>query len=208
MIEQFEGEAEVDTSLLKLQMAKLEISDYIDKMPDWVKDMVTGEGFNDICSQLFQKIDEDGNGVLTPEELFPVISEMCSTSERFITLDHCLEFANMFDKNQDGVISKSEFSDFVKFALVYEELLNHPELIAHALEDQAGADERIMDGLQKLKGNKTKVNQPMDKLPPWLNEMFTSEDFLTQCNVMFDRCDSSKNGVLAPSDLKPVVMEP
>ena len=42
---------------------RLEISEYIDKMPEWVKDLVTGEGFNEICSQLFQKIDEDGNGV-------------------------------------------------------------------------------------------------------------------------------------------------
>ena len=27
------------------------------------------------------------------------------------------------------VISKEEFSDFVKFALVYEQVLNHPELL-------------------------------------------------------------------------------
>merc|ERR1719199_1729399 len=210
MIEQFEGEAEVDTSLLKLQMAKLEISDYIDKMPDWVKDMVTGEGFNEICSQLFQKIDEDGNGVLTPEELFPVISEMCADAsgmpadERFITLDHCIEFSTMFDKNQDGVVSKEEFSDFVKFALVYEQVLNNPELLP---ADSEKAGERIMDGLRKLKGNKTKVDQIMDKLPSWLSDMFKSDDFLKQCNDMFDKCDINKNGVLEAKELVPVVME-
>merc|ERR1719159_725346 len=47
----------------------------------------------------------------------------------------------------------------------------------------------------------------MDKLPQWLNDMFESEDFLAQCNVMFDRCDVDKNGVLSPKELIPVVME-
>merc|ERR1719238_2132280 len=120
--------------------------------------------FESTCEELFKAIDDDGNGVLTPEELFPVISEMCATKsglpadERFITLDHCIEFASMFDKNQDGVISISEFSDFVKFPLVYEQLLIHPEFIANAMEADTGADERIMDGLKKLQGNKTKVD--------------------------------------------------
>merc|ERR1719478_526069 len=213
MIEQAEGEAGVDASLKLLKQARCSADDYIDKMPQWCADLITGPMFQSTCDELFKAIDEDGNGVLTPEELFPVISEMCTTNsgaptdERFITLDHCIEFANMFDKNQDGVISMSEFSDFVKFALVYEQLLNHPELIANAMEMDSMADERIREGLQKLKGNKTKVDQLMSKLPSWLTEMFTSEDFLAQCNVMFDRCDVEKKGVLSPKDLVPVVME-
>merc|ERR1712178_294249 len=76
----------------------------------------------DVMSQ-FQQLDLDGNGALSPEELFPVVVEISSVHPCAISAEHCARFTQIFDKDGSGKIEKNEFVGFVKFlmAMMYLE---------------------------------------------------------------------------------------
>ena len=46
--------------------------------------------------------DADGNGVLTPDELFPVIEELMRKNPWAVTMEHCVKFAAIFDADGNG----------------------------------------------------------------------------------------------------------
>ena len=77
-------------------------------LPEWLKDLVNGDGFAEMCTDMFDKLDADRNGTLSPDELFPVIEGLVNEHPMSITLSHCRAFADVFDANKDGVISKEE----------------------------------------------------------------------------------------------------
>ena len=54
------------------------------------------------------------------QELQPVLEGFASGKSWVveITPEACLEFANIFDEDGNGVISQEEFSDFCKFVFV------------------------------------------------------------------------------------------
>ena len=64
--------------------------------------------------RLYDAFDTDGNGVLTPDELFPVIEEMVEVPWA-VTMEHCNRFVEIFDENGDGVIGLDEFATFCQF---------------------------------------------------------------------------------------------
>merc|ERR1719460_1788374 len=103
-------------------------------LPEWLQTLVMGPDFGDYCDAMFAKVDADGNGKLTPDELFPIIEEMVTEHPLSITMDHCVGFASVFDTNNDGVISRSEFRKFFEFLVVYECLSHDPDLLSTVLE--------------------------------------------------------------------------
>merc|ERR1719460_144773 len=139
-------------------------------LPEWLQTLVMGPDFADYCDSMFAKIDTDGNGKLSPDELFPVIEEMVTEHPLSITLDHCVEFAKVFDDNMDGVISRSEFRRFFEFMVVYE-TLNHDEDLLQMVLEQKGiveAQYRMADNLARLKSNVETIDQIFHLLPDWL----------------------------------------
>ena len=46
--------------------------------------------------------DSDGNGVLTPDELFPVIEQLMRRNPWAITMEHCVKFVDVFDASRTG----------------------------------------------------------------------------------------------------------
>lgn len=52
----------------------------------------------------FAQLDRDGNGVLSPDEVVIVIKEMMGYNEQM-----AMSLIQMFDKNQDGSLDKTEF---------------------------------------------------------------------------------------------------
>jgi hypothetical protein len=61
----------------------------IGRLPEHVRDHLTSDEFVTSCLEQFNDLDTDGNGVLTPDELFPVIEELMGFSPWALSLDHC-----------------------------------------------------------------------------------------------------------------------
>lgn len=59
---------------------------------------------NDEMTNRFGQLDKDGNGVLSPDEVVNVIREMMGYNEQM-----AMSLMQMFDKNQDGSLDKTEF---------------------------------------------------------------------------------------------------
>jgi len=52
----------------------------------------------------FDKLDRDGNGVLSPDEVVNVIKDTMGFDEK-----RAVSLVQMFDQNQDGSLDKTEF---------------------------------------------------------------------------------------------------
>jgi Ca2+-binding EF-hand superfamily protein len=64
--------------------------------------MVANEHFLEDCELQFTELDQNGDGVLTPDELYPVIKSLLGGHQWTMTLEHCDQFAAVFDENGDG----------------------------------------------------------------------------------------------------------
>ena len=96
------------------------------KLPEDLRLQFMSDDFVDTILDKFNAVDTDGNGVLTPDELFPVISELV-TCPWAITLEHCERFLHIFDENNDGVINLSEFHSFLIVTCLISYLEAHRE---------------------------------------------------------------------------------
>ena len=56
----------------------------------------------------------DHNGVVDPEELFPVVIELTNSEPWAVDDSHCRQFAHIFDEDGDGRINISEFEKLVR----------------------------------------------------------------------------------------------
>ena len=93
----------------------------------------------------FALIDVDGNGVLTSDELFPVIEDLVQCPWA-ITPEHCNQFVEVFDEDGDGVIDMGEFHTFIMFVTLMSYLEYQNEVAQEELEDAAELTE-VNEGL-------------------------------------------------------------
>jgi Ca2+-binding EF-hand superfamily protein len=61
---------------------------------------------NDRIAQAFDRLDKDGNGVLSPAEVSVVIKEQLGYDDNMTQW-----LVQMFDQNKDGSLDKTEFMD-------------------------------------------------------------------------------------------------
>merc|ERR1719502_1803805 len=66
----------------------------------------------------FDALDADGNGVLSPEELAPVVAGVANSQPYDVTYAQCKKFADVFDKDGNGTIERIEFLAFTQFVMV------------------------------------------------------------------------------------------
>ena len=59
---------------------------------------------NEDIANCFDRLDKDGNGVLSPEEVVIIIQEKMGFDENMARY-----LVQMFDQNQDGSLDKTEF---------------------------------------------------------------------------------------------------
>ena len=107
------------------------IASNMHRLPEAMQTKLSSDEFIDDALSEFNGLDRDGNGVLTPDELFPIVEDLLGFSSWAISLEHCYQLADVFDDNGDGVISAEEFVELVKFMAV----ANHR--IVHSSEPQA-----------------------------------------------------------------------
>ena len=66
--------------------------------------------------ETFDKLDADGNGALSPDELWPSIMELAGLRDDLVVEpEHCEDLARMFDADGNGVLDRREFCDFAIF---------------------------------------------------------------------------------------------
>merc|ERR1719191_1569219 len=167
-----------------------------------------------MCLEKFDSLDADKNGVLSPDEIYPVILELSSEQPLNITMEHCLRFVGIFDAAGNGVLSRQEFTDFIKFVWFMRWLESQEE--AAIVPEEAPVDDgitRIDQMLDMMHNDRQALKNQVGRLscspvvPDFIQKTFADEGFITMCLEKFDSLDVDQNGVLAPSEVFPVILE-
>ena len=240
-----EADLEISSGFMPLSMAEVDgfkIDDLIETvkrdknlasgnallalLPPDAKAFLLSQEFVDDCMSQFRELDGDGNGVLTADELFPIMCSLTNGSPWAITLDHCERFANVFDDDGNGVISIDEFVGFCRFLSLASWLSREDmDVIAEIAKEDAelglapAAGEEIGDDtlhaeaheidqlIAAIKEDKSAIESNLHRLPDRVMDQLCSEEFAIQALAKFDSCDTDGNGVLTPDELFPVVEE-
>ena len=145
----FEAELEAESNditqlIAEVAADKSAVERNLHRIPKRIMAHISSQQFGEATIAKFKSVDLDGNGVLTPDELFPVIEEMVECPWA-ITIEHCQRFAKVFDDNGDGVISVEEFVAFCQFLTLISYLENDNDYEGdddeEEGEDEEGGDE-------------------------------------------------------------------
>eukprot|EP00746_Dinoflagellata_sp_MGD_P162294 gnl/MRDRNA2_/MRDRNA2_89788_c0_seq1.p1 gnl/MRDRNA2_/MRDRNA2_89788_c0~~gnl/MRDRNA2_/MRDRNA2_89788_c0_seq1.p1 ORF type:complete len:1450 (+),score=368.34 gnl/MRDRNA2_/MRDRNA2_89788_c0_seq1:99-4448(+) len=200
---------EVDAAAVKKNFSRASCCPDI---PDWMKEQFAQEEFTSACNEKYDALDQDGNGMLSPDELYPVILELSGGHPMSVTIDHCRRLLKMFDEDKKGVLSRTEFADFVKF--IWLQLWLEQQRLQQMMDlDSLEAEWRITNLLDMwhhnmigLKGKwGTVCNSP--DVPAWLKETLQDSSMTEMCHKQFDDLDADGNGVLTANELLPVIVE-
>jgi len=191
-----------------LQKDRQSISKVISLLPAEIYDEITSAQFITTSNECFQKLDTDNNKSLSPDELYPVVMELCQAHPYSIDYEHCVEFTKIFDIDGNGVIGKDEFLDFVRFLGVMS-YLQSPAGKEKANDALKILDDsqQIEDLLAQLKENKREVARVMPYLPEDLQDELLSKRFAHKCIDRFNKLDKDGNGSLDHTELFTVVLE-
>jgi Ca2+-binding EF-hand superfamily protein len=169
-----------------------------------------------MCYAKFDALDVDRNGVLSPIEVFPVIQELSLEKPVAVTAEHCVRFVEMFDQAGTGVLSRSEFSDFIKFVWFMRWLESQAEAPMAEESELVPEDEaavRIDDMLDMMHNDRKELKKQVGRLscspvvPDFIQKTFQDEEFIASVLQKFDVLDVDRNGFLSPSEVFPVIVE-
>jgi len=202
------GEKKVDELIAMLTADRNAVKKVLCMLPDQLYDDLTNDGFIQKCRQRFIELDADGNGVLSPMELFPLIVELSAAHPYSIDEEQCERFAAIFDSTGAGVIRLDEFLDFMQFL----------EIMAYMNSDTG--KQEFAQGLQIIEDNKTieslisnleRDRSTMKNVIPYLPEEFReqllSESFTLNCLERFKDLDADGSDSLDPTELYPIIMD-
>jgi Ca2+-binding EF-hand superfamily protein len=204
----YKGPRQVDDLLLVLQQDRKTIHKVIPLLPQEVFDEITSPQLIANCQERFARLDVDKNGVLSPEELFPIVVDLAQAHPYAINQDHCVNFTKIFDVRGDGVIHEDEFIEFARFLCImsYLQSAEGQEKVTDAfkiLDDS----QMIEDLLAQLKADKKHFRKIMPYLPEDMQDELLSKRFASKCTEKFKKLDKDDNGTLDPIELFPVVLE-
>jgi Ca2+-binding EF-hand superfamily protein len=126
-----EAEGEKTVSLAKRQVDEVircveQDVGMIDKFeaqcPQAVRDFLGSDEFWVEVQTRYKELDVDRNGVVDPEELFPVIIELTNSEPWAVDDSHCRMFTHIFDEDRDGRINLNEFEKLVRFCVIMSAL--------------------------------------------------------------------------------------
>ena len=110
---------------------------------------IVSESFSRGCGEDFDAVDIDRNGVLTPDEIYPLIADLAQVNEMSVTLQQCREFAAIFGKDGgSGIVTRLEFVEFCRTILVMQYLHDHPDATKRrgSKESKGSQSEAAADG--------------------------------------------------------------
>jgi len=208
----------VEGMITQLREDRAAVGTIMLQLPEDLAAKFQAASFAAACGDSFDRVDSDGNGVLTPDELLPVIADLSGVDDFAVTMDHCIQFAEIFDKDKNGVISRDEFADFARTMMVVSFVLSHQEEVGAAVSGPgAGAPtaasiaqeegRAIDDMINQIEEDRAAVGKIMEQLPPELAAKFTAASFAAACGDSFDSADTDGNGVLTLDELFPIILE-
>jgi Ca2+-binding EF-hand superfamily protein len=213
MIHQMLDLMQSDSKQLKQNFGRLSCSPGV---PDFIQHTFRNEGFLSMCLEKFDALDIDKNGVLTPDEVYPVILELSQGQPLDVTIEHCMRFVRMFDAAGNGVLSRDEFTEFIKFVWFMRWLEEAQTVVPEEapISDQNSLGElRIHEMLDVMQSDRKEVKNHFGRLsaspivPEFIQKSLADEKFLSTCNEKFDALDVDRNGVLDPKEVFPIILE-
>ncbi|KAH8074618.1 Ca2-binding protein [Aureococcus anophagefferens] len=195
----------VDVLLARLREGKEHLDEVIRAMPEDLVAYLTSTEFVNGCMARFGELDADGNGRLTPDELWPILVSLAGTRDEFsITMDHCETLGAYFDTDGDGSIDRGEFVAFSQFVMAMKYLEMEAAQRAQAeelrLRDARGfvafVRERCAD-----------VPALLSDLPEALVGYLGSDQFAAEAAAKYDALDADGNGALTPDELAPLIVD-
>eukprot|EP00746_Dinoflagellata_sp_MGD_P000465 gnl/MRDRNA2_/MRDRNA2_100827_c0_seq1.p1 gnl/MRDRNA2_/MRDRNA2_100827_c0~~gnl/MRDRNA2_/MRDRNA2_100827_c0_seq1.p1 ORF type:complete len:737 (-),score=228.57 gnl/MRDRNA2_/MRDRNA2_100827_c0_seq1:193-2223(-) len=119
--QQAAAQARLEETMSKVNADLGDLQKTISKMPLPVKKMMENVENTKTFKDRWNALDSDRSGTLEIHELLPLVQELCEgqgVEGARLDVEQCATFAQQFDENGDGVISKREFADFIRFCLV------------------------------------------------------------------------------------------
>lgn len=147
---------------------------------------ISREEFTSGWMTLFQKVDSDGNGVITKEEAQKARNAFLGEVQ-----DKILEHLKKLDANGDGKIVRDEFPGREEIFQRLDE--NH---------DGAITGEEFIAGMKKRQDNLPPVFSRMARLDTNKDGALSKEEFQTGINTLFERLDRNGDSILNRDDWK------
>ena len=215
-VEQSEA-ARVNKLISTLMQERDVVAQILPRLGSEMAAFLESDGFVTMCERRFNALDTDGSGELEPAELAPVIRSLLKSSNADISIQDCVRFANLWDDNKDGVISRAEYVPFCRFLVVMsnlEQLALEKEAEEDAQLSQEERDyllwqkhEQVSDVIEKLVEDRDAVFRLRAQLPEGLQDYLVSSDFQEDCDRRFDALDDDGSGSLEAEELAPVIQE-
>ena len=127
---------EEDEGVATVQLAKQQVDEVIKcvehdvgmiekfeaQCPAAVREFLASDDFWNEVQARYGELDQNANGAVDPEELFPVVIELTNSEPWAVTDAHCRKFAYIFDEDKDGKINLNEFEKLVRFCVIMSAL--------------------------------------------------------------------------------------
>mmetsp|Transcript_98061 Transcript_98061/g.211448 ORF Transcript_98061/g.211448 Transcript_98061/m.211448 type:complete len:1157 (-) Transcript_98061:40-3510(-) len=196
--------SKVDTLIMTLQNTHEQLPMVLPFLPAHLRESLCCEELAAECEAQFQALDTEGKGTLQPIDMIPVLTRLTQDKLSVIDEEQCKKFVDMFDANEDGVISFNEFTGLVQFVIVagFLESEEGKQMIEVAqIEENA-----FQEFISMVEEDKDRLWSIIPFLPDWLVEHVSSDEFLDQALKSFDQLDADGNGTLEPEELIPLIV--
>eukprot|EP00927_Polykrikos_kofoidii_P065110 TRINITY_DN60901_c0_g1_i1.p1 TRINITY_DN60901_c0_g1~~TRINITY_DN60901_c0_g1_i1.p1 ORF type:complete len:1083 (-),score=182.58 TRINITY_DN60901_c0_g1_i1:343-3591(-) len=199
------SQGKVEVLLTTLQMTHENLGMVLPFIPDELRELLICDDFAGECTSQFRALDTKGSGVLSPEDLIPLIEQLASAKTQNIRPQQVQRFVSMFDANEDGLISEGEFSTLMQFVIITAYLESDEGKAT--LEAAKMEEKHYNDFLKMIEEDKERLWAIIPFLPTWLTEHVTGDEFQATCLKEFKQLDVDGSGSLEPEELIPVVLQ-
>jgi len=194
--------------LLKLMQDHCDrLNEVLPLLPSALQEQLMSAEFAEAVMAHFDELDKDRSGSLEPKELVHVFVELTQANSLSITEEQVLRFVDIFDSENTGVISRSEFLNASRFVTIMDYLETEDGQAVQDYADISIGEKRVEEYLSMLEHDRNALPKVISLLPEAMFDYLVSDEFIEGCLEGFGELDADKNGTLEPAELFPVILE-